>query len=246
MERDIKNKIIVVTGGAEGIGFQLIRSFLNAEAKLAVLLDINEAKANKAVEELTTEFGPNKVVYIKCNVIEDLEETYSKIHDQFGIIDVLINNAGIEDEKVPENCVDVNLTATIKWSLKFMELMKKDGNGNGGTILNIASIFGYQAAYFAPVYVATKFGVVGFTKALGHDKHYSKTKVRVIAICPGFTKTSLTKVFNDPGREELMKIKHEFLWQSAKNVAENAVEVFKVADSGTLWEIEGGVLREVK
>lgn len=246
MERDIKNKIVVVTGGAEGIGFQIIRSFIKAETKLAILLDINEAKANKAVKELTLEFGQNKVVYIKCNVTEDLEVTYSKICDQFGIVDMLINNAALKAENNPENCVNVNLTATIKWSLKFMELMRKDANGNGGTILNIASVFGYRAVHFAPVYVATKFGVVGFTKALGHDEHYSKKKVRVIAICPGFTRTSMTENILDSANEELVKIKNNYLWQSTEEVAKNAVEIFKVADSGTVWEVEGGVLREVK
>lgn len=125
IETDLNNEMIVVTDGAQGIGFQIARNYLRAPAKVAILLDINKEKSNEAVEELTTELGPNKAVFIKCNVAKDLEETYQNIYNKYGILDVLINNAGLGDEEIPETCGNVNLTATVKCSLKFMELMKK-------------------------------------------------------------------------------------------------------------------------
>lgn len=244
MERNIKNKTVVVTGGAEGIGFQIAKYYLKDGAKLAILLDINEEKGKEAVENLTLELGLNKAVFIKCDVVEDLESTFEKICAQFGKVDVLVNGAGIVNELVPEKCIEVNLTATIKWSLKFMEHMKN--KSNGGTIVNISSILGYRVIDYYPVYHASKFGVIGFTKCLGHEKCYKENRVRVIGICPGFTSTSMTQFILDSDSGLLMDIKKNFQWQSPEVVGEKAVEVFKKADSGAIWEIEGGVVKEVR
>lgn len=246
MERDIRNKIIVVTGGAQGIGFHIARNFLISEPKLIILLDINEEMGNKAADELTTEFGSNKVVYIKCDVVKDLDETYDKIFKEFGIIDVLINNAGVVDEINAENCVNVTLTAKVSWSLKFMELMRKDADGNGGTIINIGSIYGYRVEYYAPILSAAEFGIVGFTKVAGHMRRYDRKKVRTIAICPGHTRTGLMKDILSGSTDFYLEVRNAYEWQSAEVVGEKAVEVFRIADSGTIWEIEAGVLREVK
>lgn len=125
--------------------------------------------------------------------------------------------------------------------------MRKDRNGNGGTIVNIASIYGFRVDQYLPVYQASKFAVFGFTKSLGHEYNYQKSGVRVIAVCPGFVTTKLTSarsepapvIFNEDAAEDLTKFLDSNSWQEVEAVGNAAVEIFERAKSGAAWLIEG-------
>ncbi|CAK1596646.1 unnamed protein product [Parnassius mnemosyne] len=118
--------------------------------------------------------------------------------------------------------------------------MRKDKSGKGGTIINIASIYGYRVDQYVPVYQASKFAVMGFTKSLGNIENFNEFGVRVVAICPGFTETRLVvdpkTVIKDTKFKEFTK---KQAWQTVEAVGIAAVEVFETAGSGTAWLIEG-------
>ncbi|XP_026753012.1 15-hydroxyprostaglandin dehydrogenase [NAD(+)]-like [Galleria mellonella] len=247
MSRDLSNKTAVITGGAQGIGLAIATSFLKKGAKIVILLDLEEKTGVEAANTLNSEYGENKAVFIKCDVTADLEAVSKLIFDTYKTVDILVNNAGVVCEHDPRKCIAVNTTAVIEWTLKFWEHMRKDKGGIGGTILNTASIYSYRIDPFCPIYKASKFAVLGFTKSLGLDYHYDKTGIRIVAICPGFT---MTKIVTAKGKDEQLQRDFEAfvrtnIWQNADVVGLAAVQVFESADSGTAWAVEGGVLEKV-
>ncbi|XP_028036979.1 alcohol dehydrogenase 1-like [Bombyx mandarina] len=126
--------------------------------------------------------------------------------------------------------------------MKFSEHTRLDKCGHGGTIINVASVTGHWVAPFFPAYIASKYGVVGFSKSFGHAYNYKSTGVRVVALCPSFTLTPLvfTKIVSDEQEDAFDRYRSNQVWQSADEVGIRAVEVFKNADSGTSWDVVGG------
>ncbi|KAG7302602.1 hypothetical protein JYU34_012543 [Plutella xylostella] len=243
-ERSLKNKVVLITGGATGIGLHIADNYLKHGAKLTILLDINEKHGADAVKTLTTKHGGNKAVFIKCDVTTDLDTVSKKILETYKTVDILVNNAGILDDQAWKKCIDINVTYLIGWAMKFWDHMRKDNGGKGGTIVNLASIYGYRVEPYLPVYQASKFAVLGFTRSLGHKDNYKKTGVRVVAICPGFTETNLTvspKTWDDVFFSvDFTKYLNAQAWQKVEAVGKAAADVFETAESGSAWLIEGG------
>lgn len=250
MTNDIKNKVVVITGGAIGIGYEIAHNFLDKGAKVAVILDINETQGTEAVKTLTIKHGTGKALFMKCNVTTDLEKVSTKVFDTFKCVDVLVNNAGILDDTAARKTIEINVTAVIEWSMKFWEHMRKDKGGEGGTIINLASIYGFRIDQYLPIYQASKYAVMGFTRSLGHKYNFERTAVKVVAICPGFTETKLTshpKTYHDERMQiDLFVFLKGQAWQKVDSVGNASVEIFQ-KESGTAWLIEGGKpIKEIK
>ncbi|XP_075973986.1 15-hydroxyprostaglandin dehydrogenase [NAD(+)]-like [Anticarsia gemmatalis] len=251
MEYSLKDKVVVITGGASGIGCEIADKYLEEGAKVAVIIDVNETQGKGTEKNFNEKYGEGRSDFIKCDVTTNLEATYKVIIEKYKTVDVLVLNAGIADDSVPRKMIDILVTSVIEWAFKFLELMRRDKGGNGGTIIINSSIFGFRIVPYAPVYQASKFAVLGFAKSIGHDYHFEKTAVRVLTICPGFTETNLTKNVYDPELkklvpdQDLIKFVDSQPWQKVEAVGNAAVEVFKCAKSGTVWIIEGGKLTEL-
>ncbi|XP_059051609.1 alcohol dehydrogenase 1-like [Achroia grisella] len=244
MARNITNKVVVITGAAEGLGLVMADNFLQKGAKTVVILDINEKLGTEAVRTLNSKYGDGKAAFYKCDVITDLETISKKLFDVYKTVDVLINNAGILNDFAVKQTININVLALIEWSNKFWENMRIDKGGKGGTIINLASIYGFRVDQYLPVYQASKFAVMGFTRSLGHPYNYERSGVRVVAICPGFTVTKLVtdvKASNDQlvQRDWEAFVKGN-LWQKPESVGKATIEVYERADSGTAWLTEGG------
>ncbi|XP_072931517.1 15-hydroxyprostaglandin dehydrogenase [NAD(+)]-like [Epargyreus clarus] len=242
MERTIENKVLVVTGGADGLGLEMVCKFLDKGVKVAIIIDVNEQKGVAAVAKLTEKYGNNKAVFIRCDVTSDLEVTFEKIINEYKAVDVLINNAGILNEKALRKTIEVNTLALMEWTIKFYDYMRKDRGGNGGTIINVSSIFGFRIIAHNPFYQASKFAVLGFSKSIGHEYNYKKTGVRVVVLCPGLTYTNLSekpKARDDDSNEDLFQEVEAMEWQEVVAIGDGAIEIFKNADSGTVWLVEG-------
>lgn len=242
MERNLKDKVVLITGGATGIGYEIADAFLKRNPKVVIIVDIDEKLGGEAVKRLNAKYGDNKTVFYKCDVTLDLEGIHKKITDTFKVVHVLVNNAGTLDESNVQKTIDVNVTAVILWSLKFFEHMRSDKSGAGGTIINMASIYGYRYDSHVPVYSASKFAVMGLTTSLGHVDNFRRFGVRVVAICPGFTDTQLVAdvkcTYPEEPNEFQEFVKHQ-IWQKVDAVGKAALDVFETAESGTAWLIEG-------
>ncbi|XP_022830858.1 15-hydroxyprostaglandin dehydrogenase [NAD(+)]-like [Spodoptera litura] len=236
MERDPKNKVVVVTGGAGGIGYEIADKFLKYGAKTVIILDLNETLGVEAEQKLNVMHGEGKAVFIKCDVTKDLDKVSQEIFQKYDV-NVLVNNAGVLNEASVRQTLEINLIALIDWSMKFWEHWRTDNGGHGGTIYNVSSIYGYENNPFIVFYKASKSAVLNFTRSLGHPTNYETSGVRVIAICPGFTDTViLTGEVWDIHNERFQKVmKEEVVIQKPERVGEAAVEIFKVANTAETW-----------
>lgn len=196
MENTLKNKIIVITGAAQGIGLTLAK-YLNAQGATLVIADINPDLASKSLDSFTND---HIAVYM-CDVTnkQSTIDMAKQVVDKYGKIDVLINNAGIfpvslfEDVTLEQwqKVIDIDLTGTFLTTQAVYPYMKKNKQGK---IINIASISGRVGGVGFTHYSAAKAGVIGFTKALA--KEAGSIGIQVNAVAPGVIDTETTrKVF---------------------------------------------------
>ena len=198
----LDKKVALITGGGSGIGRACAVTFAREGARV-VVTDLRDADVDKTVE-IVSEAG-GKAVGIAGDVTrsEDAKKMVRTATDAFGRLDILVNSAGIATrsietadstaEELWDKVIDVNLKGTflVSWAA-YPEMVK----AGGGSIINLSSIIGlvgHQVGFgsaFNP-YAASKGGVIQFTRNLA--VHVAGDKVRVNAICPGYTVTSLTE-----------------------------------------------------
>ncbi|XP_023943578.2 15-hydroxyprostaglandin dehydrogenase [NAD(+)] [Bicyclus anynana] len=242
MDRDVKGKVAVITGGADGLGLAMVKSFLQKGAKLVISLDINEEQGKASEAALKSEYGNDRVVFYKCNVQTDLEAIFDKIIAEYKAIDILINNAGVLDELNIRRTIEVNTIALMEWTMKFYEQMRTDKGGKGGTIINVSSIYGFRVLPYIPYYHGSKFAVIGFSKSIGHEDNFKKSGVRVVTLCPGLTHTNMAnypKIKEDDMIPEFKTCLLAHDWQDPVDIGRGTVEIFEKADTGTVWLVEG-------
>jgi NAD(P)-dependent dehydrogenase (short-subunit alcohol dehydrogenase family) len=189
---DFSNKVVVITGGASGIGEACARLFAKRGASV-VVADVNE-KGAAVVEAIRTEGG--RAVFTRTDVTQraDCESMVKAAIDNFGRLDCAANMAGLSlaggifaPHEARDRLINVNLTGTFNAVVAEAAAMK----AHGGAIVNCSSITGLQGSADSPYYVASKHGVIGFTKSAALE--LAKWAVRVNAICPGFTLTPMTR-----------------------------------------------------
>ena len=241
---NIKNKTVLITGGASGLGFTYAQKMLQNGAKTVALLDLNTTVGQTAVTTLEKEFGKGKALFFLCDVsnVQLFADTFKKAATALGSLDIVINNAGLFNDAKWEQTVRVNVGGVIQGSLLAMDQMGKHKGGKGGVILNVASIVALQIYPSCPVYTASKHDVLAFSRGL--KEHYPTTGVRVLVICPGVTKTALlvdaTKTlldFIDP--EHVTKMLGALPVQEPDNVGEAVVKLIQKGQNGSVWVSEG-------
>lgn len=121
--------------------------------------------------------------------------------------------------------------------------MSKTSVGQGGTIINIASIMGLIPSAGYPLHTLTQFGIVGFTRAVGAISHFERTGVRIAALCPGLTNTKMMKqavyqTINENFRKEFKEESGGYPLQRPESVALATLDVLKEGLSGSVWVVE--------
>ena len=204
-EKNIVNKVVVVTGGSRGIGAEIVK-FL---AKLGYKVVLNYNKSESYAQDVKKEL--NNVEIFKADVSKK-EEANALIDfaiKKYGKIDVLINNAGIAQTKLFteitdedwKNIIDTNLNSAFYCS---REAVKNMIHNKSGLIINISAIWGITGASCEVAYSTSKAAINGFTKALA--KELGPSNIRVNAIAPGIINTAMNSYLSE---DELKNIKEE-------------------------------------
>lgn len=194
--RDLSGRTAFVTGAASGIGFALAHAFA-AEGMNVMLADI-EATALEAAAGRLSDFG-SRIRSICCDVSDpaSVSRAAAQTGEAFGPVHILCNNAGvaggsgIEAISVPawRWVVDVNLMGVVHGIAAFLPAMR--AHGEGGHIVNTASMAGLQANIGFSPYVATKYAVVGMSEGLAVQ--LAGEGIGVSVICPGFVRTQIAE-----------------------------------------------------
>jgi len=178
-----EGKVALITGAASGIGRAVAQAFVRGGARvLASDIDVCDIEG---------------VLPARCDVTKpaQVEALVARAIDEFGHLDCAVNNAGIEGARAPVaeydeaewmRVMNVNLCGVFFCMKHELRAMTRQG---GGSIVNVASIFGMRGATEAPAYVAAKHGVVGLTRAAALE--VAGQGIRVNAVCPGYTATPM-------------------------------------------------------
>lgn len=191
---DIKNKVVIVTGGSKGIGKEIALEYSRLGAKV-VIIGRNIDDLNRVKKELDEYSKENLAVNLDINDVIVLNQKVDEIYQKYKAIDILVNNAGINitkdafeiTEEDWDTVLDTNLKATFFMCQAVGRKMKEK---NGGKIINMASQMSFVGYVKRAAYGSSKGGVLQLTKALAVE--WAKYNINVNAVAPTFVETNLT------------------------------------------------------
>ncbi len=251
-----KDKVVIVTGGANGIGRSVAEQFAKEGAQVAIW-DLADEAGEKLAAEIN---GRNeKALYKQVNVTlaEDVDSAVEELVGKWGKIDILINNAGIlrdsqlvkvKDGEVQNRMTDEMFDMVINVNLKGVfictravapHLIKQ----KGGVILNATSVVGLYGNFGQTNYVATKSGVIGMTRVWARE--LGRYGVRVNAIAPGFIATEMVMAMPEKILDGMKQ--HTPLGRLGEPQDIANAYAFLASDqasfiSGTVLSVDGGIV----
>ena len=196
MKKLLKDKVAIITGGANGIGKATAILFSEHGAKIAIV-DINQEAGDQVVAEITGKGGIASFEKTNISKSVEVDKMMEKVVAKYGGVDILINNAGIladaqlvkMTEEEWDRVIDINLKGIFLCGQSTAKVMIE--KENGGVIINTSSVVGIYGNFGQSNYVASKAGVIGMTKTWVRE--LGKYNIRVNAVAPGFINTEIIK-----------------------------------------------------
>ncbi|MGI9145845.1 MAG: SDR family NAD(P)-dependent oxidoreductase [Chloroflexota bacterium] len=193
-----EDKVVIVTGGALGMGRATAIAFAGEGARVAIG-DVNEVAGQSAIEAVEAAGGQGHLVVGDVASASECQRLVRETVDRFGGVDVLFNNVGIQPQ---ESYANVEATSEAMWdrildvNLKSYFLMSKYAipeirRQGGGAIINVASVQGLQSMKGVPAYAASKGGILSLTRQMAVE--YARENIRVLAVCPGTIDTEMVR-----------------------------------------------------
>ena len=245
---DLTGRVAIVTGANTGIGLGMARGL--AQAGASVVIAARRADRNQqAVEELTALGAKAMAVEVDVRDEASIRDLIARTVERFGRLDILINNAGTNIRRQPQDMtldewntvLETNLTSAFLCSRDAYPHLKAAG---GGKIVNIGSMMSIFGTPFAPAYAASKGGIVQLTKSLATA--WADDHIQVNAVLPGWIDTELTR----SGRQELPEFYNRVLgripdgrWGEEQDMAGIAVFLASSASdyiTGAAIPVDGG------
>jgi NAD(P)-dependent dehydrogenase (short-subunit alcohol dehydrogenase family) len=247
MKLSMADKIVVITGGAKGIGAAIVSMFYE-EGATVIVLDILDISEDDFLEDKKRNY------FFLCDVssLEQVKKTFYEMKEKFGRIDILVNNAGVQtygkigdmDEEVWDRTLNINLKSVFLCSKYAVPLMKDSAHP---VVVNISSVQALVCEENVAAYVASKAGMLGLTKAIAVD--YAP-HIRCVAVCPGAVSTEMLKddLDNSDDPESLLNYtKNIHLMRRIATPEEVASFVLFLASehagfcTGQYYRIDGGI-----
>ncbi len=252
----LKDRVAIVTGGAKGIGWGIVKVLIQEGAKV-VIADWDEVKGLQTAEEMRKAGGD--VIYVKTDVSqeEQVKHLVQATIDQYGRIDILVNDAGIGVYKSVldttiddwDRCLAVNLKGQFMCSKYVIPHMLAQGKG---AIVNISSVHSFQTANGTAPYCASKGGITALTRNMAID--YGPT-IRVNSIAPGWVLTPLIQSifdgYDDPAEQQRQTEQRQVMKRIGIPEDIGYAVAFLVSDeasfiTGTQLYVDGGLTAQLE
>jgi len=243
----LKDKVAIITGAANGIGFTAAEIFAKEGAKVA-MADFNAEQGEKRAQELRGK--GYEVTFFQVNVAQrsSVDEMVERVREVYGNIGVLVNNAGITKDAMLSKLtiedfqavLDVNLTGVFHCTQAVLPSMIENGKGR---IINTSSVSGVYGNVGQTNYAATKAGVVGMTKSWA--KELGRKGINVNAVAPGFIETGMTAKVPERILDQMKQMVPLARLGKPEDIA-NAY-LFLASDesnyvNGTVLHVDGGIM----
>jgi len=204
---DFKGQAALVTGGARGIGKSIAEALAARGVNVAVA-DIDEAAAKETAKELEAKGVKSVAFRMDVSNADDVARVIGDVKEQFGQLDILINNAGITrdgllmrmKEEDWDSVISINLKSVFLCTKEAVKVMAKQRYGR---IVNIASVVAFMGNPGQANYSASKAGIVGLTKTTARE--YASRGITVNAVAPGFIMTAMTDALPDNVKDEMKR-----------------------------------------
>lgn len=210
---ETKNKRAIVTGGSRGIGRAIVKELATRSCCGVLFSDVAFVynSCDECAKEIMSEISEQTNIYAfkaDATSFEEAQATVNAAIEKLGGVDILVNNAGITrdnlllrmTEKEFDDVINANLKSVFNYTKAVLKTMI---NQRYGRIINIASVVGLIGNPGQANYVASKAGVIGFTKSVARE--VASRGITVNAIAPGFIETDMTKKLTDEQRKKLLQ-----------------------------------------
>ena len=245
----LKNKVAIVTGGTRGIGFAIVKKYLENGASV-VLCGSSQETADKAVKKLKDENVDFKVegIGLNLNSPEEIKEAFQNVKNKYGNLDILVNNAGITRDglmiRMSEDDWDLVMDINLKGAFNCIKAVARPMmKQRSGAIINMASIVGVMGNPGQANYVASKAGLIGLTKTTA--KEFASRGIRCNAVAPGFIRSAMTDVLSDDVKKKYLDSIPLGEFGETENIAD--VVAFLASDmskyvTGQVINVDGGLV----
>ena len=201
MTKLLEGKVAVVTGGTRGIGYAIVKTYLQQGAAV-VLCGSREQTARAALEKLRSELPDARVDAIWPDLSDEkaVKTAFDSVKEKFGSLDILANNAGISQncpldqytEEEVDKILNINIKSVFVCAKVAAAIMKEQG---GGVIINTSSVVSFNGQGSGCLYPTSKYAVNGLTRSLSRE--LGPFGIRVNAVAPGITRTDMLSVLPD-------------------------------------------------
>ena len=201
MTKLLEGKVAVVTGGTRGIGYAIVKTYLQQGAAV-VLCGSRKQTARAALEKLRSELPDARVDAIWPDLSDEkaVKTAFDSVKEKFGSLDILANNAGISQncpldqytEEEVDKILNINIKSVFVCAKVAAAIMKEQG---GGVIINTSSVVSFNGQGAGCLYPTSKYAVNGLTRSLSRE--LGPFGIRVNAVAPGITRTDMLSVLPD-------------------------------------------------
>jgi 3-oxoacyl-[acyl-carrier protein] reductase len=242
----LKNKVAIITGAAQGIGFATAQKFAR-EGAIVIMVDVNEEALKAAQATLAQEHLTVEVALVNVTERVQMDALVERVKHAHQRIDILVNNAGITrdarlvnmTEAQFDQVISVNLKAVFTCTQAVAATMLEQGSG---VVLNASSVVGLYGNFGQTNYAASKYGVIGMTTTWARE--LGPKGIRVNAVCPGFIQTPIL----DTIPEKVLDVMKGQCWQRRLGQPEEIANTYAFLASdeasyinGVALEVSGGL-----
>ncbi len=248
MAEELGGKVAIVTGGTQGIGYEIARKLSQAGATV-ILSGRTLDKAVAAAAKISAETG-RETLGFQADVSKsgDVNDMFNNALDKFKHIDILVNNAGITKDQLMLRMSEQDFDDVIATNLKGAFLCSKAAckpmlKARAGSIINIASVVGLSGNPGQANYAASKAGMIGLTKSVA--KELASRSIRVNVVAPGFISTAMTDELSPEAKQALLAQIPLSSFGEASDIAEAVLFLASERSrymTGQVLRVDGGMM----